>query len=203
MIKNILLAVVLFATTNTLFSQEKEIKIEEERVANRLMLYAINENLVDLDVMLEVEGTGFRQSKSKPRMVRVPATSKVHMLNLMVNKKQQPVYTAKITANDSLSRRALRKPFDLVKIDPKKPLTVYLTRNCVTCDTIVASLNASPYRYTLHDLVEKPEIEKQLAGSFVGTGTTIEELTNPVFSIQGSIYGNISDYDTLLEKLNE
>jgi len=48
MIKNILLAVVLLATTNTVFSQEKEIKIEEERVANRLMLYAVNENLVDL-----------------------------------------------------------------------------------------------------------------------------------------------------------
>ena len=33
------------------------------------MLYAVNKNLVDLDVSIEVEGTGFRQRKGFPESI--------------------------------------------------------------------------------------------------------------------------------------
>jgi len=199
--KNIICTLVLLITCQFIFAQEKEITISEKRVANRLMLYAVNENLVDLDVKMSVEGTGFRQSKAKPRLVRVPATSKVHMLNLMVTKGMQPVYTANVISSDSLSRRALRKPFDKIKIAPPRSLTIYITDNCVTCDTIMSQLHASPYLFTEHILSEKPNIKEQISKAFVGASTPIDEVQNPIVSILGKVYINIEDYESLMDTL--
>lgn len=199
--KNLICTLVLLFTCQLSFAQEKEIKIEEKRVANRLMLYAVNENLVDLDVSMTVEGTGFRQSKAKPRLTRVPATSKVHILNLMVTKGMQPMYNATITTSDSLSRRALRKPFDKIKIDPPRPFTIYITERCVTCDTIMSQLHASPYRFTEHILAEKPNIKEQISKAFVGASTPIDEVKNPIVSVLGKVYINIEDYETLMDKV--
>ena len=84
MSKYILLALTLYLNVTNTFAQEKPITIEEERVANRLMLYAVNENLVDLDIKITVSGTNFRQSKAVPRFIRVPSTSRVHVANLMI-----------------------------------------------------------------------------------------------------------------------
>jgi hypothetical protein len=201
MMKNLICTLILLIACQISFGQEKEITIQEERVANRLMLYAVNENLVDLDITMSVEGTGFRQSKRKPRLTRVPATSKVHILNLMVTKGMQAMYKANITTNDSLSRRALRKPFDLIKIDPPQPLTIYITEGCMTCDTIMSQLHASPYRFTEHILAEKPDIKEQISRAFVGASTPIDEVKNPIVSILGKVYINIEDYETLMDKL--
>ena len=201
MMKNLICTLILLIACQISFGQEKEITISEKRVANRLMLFAVNENLVDLDVKMSVEGTGFRQSKSKPRLVRVPATSKVHMLNLMVTKGMQAVYTANITSSDSLSRRALRKPFDKIKIDPPKQLTVYITENCMTCDTIMSQLHASPYRFTEHILADKPKIKEQIGKAFIGASTPMDAVKNPIFSIQSSVYINIETFEELMDKL--
>ena len=42
-------------------AQKKPITIEEERTKNRIIFYAVNENLQDIDVVLTVTGTGFKQ----------------------------------------------------------------------------------------------------------------------------------------------
>lgn len=199
--KKVFFTLIVLVACQISLAQEKEITISEERVANRLMLYAVNENLVDLDVTMSVEGTGFRQSKAKPRLTRVPATSKVHILNLMVTKGMQAMYTAKITANDSLSRRALRKPFEKIKINPPSPLTIYVGEGCMTCDTIMSQLHASPYLFTEHILAEKPDIKEQIGRAFVGASTPIDEVKNPIVSILGKVYINIEDYETLMDKL--
>src|SRR5690606_26236068 len=88
MFKKLLFAflIAIIYTPTSLFSQEKPIEIVEEEKANRLFLYALNKNEQDLNVMITVEGTNFRQSKSKPRMIRVPAASKVLLTNLFVER---------------------------------------------------------------------------------------------------------------------
>ena len=51
----------LFLFVNPLKAQERPIEIEDELNNNRLNLYAVNKNLQDFDVILYVNGTGFRQ----------------------------------------------------------------------------------------------------------------------------------------------
>lgn len=194
--------VVLFIVFTVQFqssAQEKPITIEAETVANRMLLYAVNQTLTDYDAMLVVEGTNFRQSKGKPRWVHVPAASKVHMHNLMLTKDQQPNYTYTLEINDSLSRRALKKPAEAIKIDPKKPILVYRTENCTSCDTLISSLDKSSYRYTIYDLAEKPAMNEQLSSALPGLDT----ISTPVISLGGLLYTDLETYEAIIGKLNE
>src|SRR5690606_6601847 len=138
-----------------LFSQERPIEIVEEAKANRLFLYALNKNEQDLDVSITVEGTNFRQSKGVPRAVRVPAASKVMLTNLIVDRGKKANYTYELTVNDSLSRRALRKEAEPIKIEPKKKVIVYIPDNCAACDSLVSRLDKSSYIYSAYRFSEK------------------------------------------------
>lgn len=184
-----------------LYSQEKPIKIVDERVANRLMLYAVNENLQDFDVMLTVEGKNFRQSKGRPRWFRIPATSKVHLKNLIVERGKTPQYTYELEVKDSLSRRALRKPFELIKIDPKKPIIVYIPDNCSNCDSIIDPLNKSVYRYKSYVLSEHPKLKEQLGKAFIGASRPLDSVDTFILSLGGGLYLNMKTYDELLKEL--
>ncbi len=203
MLKKLLFIIVIATVYTPLFSQEKPIEIVEETKANRLFLYALNKNEQDLDVSITVEGTNFRQSKSVPRMIRVPAASKVLLANLMVERGKRANYTYKLQVNDSLSRRAMRKEFEAIKIEPKKKVIVYIPENCTTCDSLVSSLENSRYLYTSYRFSEKPELKDQLAPAFTNATVQIDSLTTPIISLDGILHVKIEDYDQLLEELNK
>ncbi len=203
MLKKLLFTLFVIASCTPLFSQERPIEIVEETKANRLFLYALNKNEQDLDVSITVEGTNFRQTKTAPRMVRVPAASKVLMTNLMVERGKRANYTYKLQVSDSLSRRAMRKEFEPIKIDPKKKVIVYIPENCTTCDSLISKLDQSRYLYTSHRFSEKPELKSQLAPAFANSTVNIDTVSTPIISLGGVLYVKIEDYDQLLEELNK
>lgn len=203
MIKKLFSALLFITSCTPLFSQEKPIEIVEETKANRLFLYALNKNEQDLDVSITVEGTNFRQTKTVPRMVRVPAASKVLLANLMVERGKKANYAYKLQVSDSLSRRAMRKEFEPIKIDPKKKVIVYISENCTTCDSLVSDLDKSRYIYTSYRFSEKPELKGQLAPAFTNATVQIDSLTTPIISLGGVLHVKIEDYDQLLEELNK
>ena len=196
--KTTLLLTLLFVSVFAI-AQVKEIKLEDERNANRLYIYGVNETLQDLDVTLTVEGSGFRQSTRKPRAVRIPATSKVNLMMLMVNKGEEPNYTPTLIVTDSLSRRALRKESTSIKIDPKKPINFYVTENCKTCDTLIAKLDRTPYRYTATRFADNPEIKKQVAMAI----TNLDTVSNAIVNLKGTLHTDIETLEELLLKLEE
>lgn len=199
MLKHLLLTVLFISNVAVAHSQDSIIKIVDEKVSNRLMLYAINETDIDYDVTITVEGKGFRQSKAKPRVTRVPATSKVNIARLSLIRGAFLDYSYKLVVTDSLSRRALRRQFELIKVKPKKQITVYLPVNCVSCDSIVQPLHDSKYLFTMYELGQKPEIRKQL-------GQTITQLDSreiPLFSLGGILYPDIKNFEELQKKLSD
>lgn len=193
----------LFMVNNVVFAQDRPVKIVDKKLNNRLMIYAINENEIDLDVSIVIKGTGFRQSKGKPRLFRIPRASKVHIASLIVERGRIAVYTYKLTVNDSLSRRVIRKPFEQIKIDPRKNILVYLKEGCSTCDSIVRKLDSSYYNYRTMNLEEKPEVKEFLIRTFKYTKTPYDSIQNPIVSLGGVLYSEIENYEQLLEKLNE
>ncbi|MEL6810520.1 MAG: hypothetical protein AAFP76_04225 [Bacteroidota bacterium] len=202
--KNLLLSLTIILTfTSAIFAQDYTVEIEEKKKANRIFLYAVNKNLVDLDVAITVEGTGFRQRKGIPRKIRVPATSKVNLIGLIIERGKQPQYTYKLDISDSLSRRVIKKEFQKIKIDPKKPITLYLTEKCTTCDTIVNSLNASPYKYKSYTVSENEGVRTQLEKAFVGASVPLAEMTNPVVMLEGKMYIHIDSYEALMMRVEE
>jgi len=199
MLKKILLLSFVICYTSIVFGQDSIIKIVDEKVSNRLMLYAVNETDIDYDVTITVEGVGFRQSSAKPRVTRVPAASKVNIARLSLIKGKFLDYSYKLIVTDSLSRRALRRQAESIKVKPKKLISVYIPENCSSCDSIMKPLIDSKYLFTSYDLGEKPEIKKQLGLPIA----QIDSLQTPLFSLAGLLYPEVKNYDQLLEKLLE
>ena len=179
------------------FAQEDPITIEVDKTKNRVNFYAINETLNDVDVVLTVTGVGFKQRGGAERPVRVPATSKVQVKSLIIERGKYPMYEYTLTTSDSLTRRALRPQFEKIKIDPPSPILLYSTANCQRCDTLTKSLDVSPYRFKTMNLVEKPDVAEVLKRAL----PSIDTISAPVFSIGGALYTDILTYEELIERL--
>lgn len=201
--KNLLLTLIALLTFTFTYGQEVPLEIEEERKANRLFLNVVNKNLQDFDVAITVEGTGFRQRKGVPRKVRVPATSRVNLISLVIERGKQPQYTYTLDVTDSLSRRVIKKEYELIKIHPKKNITLYLTEKCQTCDTIVSDLESSPYLYKTLSVSENEAVRTQLEKAFVGASVPLAEMKNPVVMLDGKMYIHIASYDDLMMRVEE
>lgn len=194
-----LLAMFLLAL-GVLSAQETPIKVETKDIPNRLAFYAVNENEQDFDVQIKISGTNFRQSQGRPRWIRVPATSKVHLKTIVLIRGKLPNYAVELLTNDSLSRRALKKEAQPIKINPKKSITIYIPESCSSCDSLINPLADSHYKYIAHYLSETPEIKEQLKSYYP---TTLDSMTTPIVNLGGRLYTQIDNYDRLLEELNK
>jgi hypothetical protein len=192
----------VFTFQLTVNAQLRPIKVEDERVNNRLMVYAINENEQDLDVAIEIKGTGFRQRAGTPRFHRIPKASKINIASLVVERGKKPVYTYQLTVRDSLSRRVVRKPAVQVKIEARKNILVYTKEGCTSCDSLITDLSRSFYKFRVLDLEEKPEVKNFLIKTFQFTRTPYDSISNPIVSLGGTLYSEIENFDQLLETLN-
>ncbi|WP_298926587.1 hypothetical protein [uncultured Allomuricauda sp.] len=190
-----------------LYAQANSVKVVEKESNNRITFFAVNETFQDYDVLFEVKGTNFRQSAAKPRLIRVPATSKVHLKTIILFRDKKPVYTKKLIVNDSLSKRALKKEFEILdipppKIKPKKQITIYTTNNCNTCDSIVTKLTDENYLFRNVLLNENPEVKKQVGSFLAKSPEQMDTITSPIISLGGKLYSWIKSYAELQEELN-
>lgn len=184
-------------------AQSSPIKVVVEEIPNRLAFFAINGSTVDYDVKVTISGTNFRQSKAKPRLIRVPAASKVHLKTIMLIRGKKPSYTYTIFQNDSLSKRALKKPFEKIKINPKRQITIYIPHNCTSCDSIIPPMENGKYKYISYLLSEHENISSQLQRSFGAHSILVDSLQNPIINLGGKLYTNIETHQKLLEELNK
>lgn len=191
----------LFLVLTAAHAQKRPMKVVEEKSTNRLALYAINENDEDFDVKITISGTNFRQSKARPRFIRVPGTSKVHLKTLMLLRGKTPSYTYELVVNDSLSKRALRKEATPIKIKPDKNITVYVPEHCEQCDSLLLSLSESKYLFDMHELAENVEMKEQLNRSFANS-VQLDSLKTPIINLGGKLFTRINNYDDLISKLD-
>lgn len=179
---------------NTTKAQENPIKITVKEAPNRLLVYVENHGLKDYDVQLEVIGTNFKQSKARPRYFRVPGATKVHMKTLILMRGKKPSYSFNVSANDSLSRRAVKMPFEKIKIKPKKSITVYIPANCQQCDSVISPLEKGDYLFKSFVLKENLEIQSQLQRSFGSKSISVDSMQGPILNLGGKLFTNISSY---------
>ena len=190
--------IILLCLSFQINAQDTPLRVVTKDIPNRLAFYVINEDEQDFDVQLTISGTNFRQSKARPRWVRVPAGSKVHLKNIFLIRGKKPNYTYDLKINDGLSKRALKKTFERVKIKPKKSITLYINDIC-SCDSIKQALENSNYKFDLYLLSEKPEIKNQLKNYL----PEIDAIKNPIINLGGRLFTQIISYEELLEELNK
>ncbi|MCL6265950.1 hypothetical protein [Flagellimonas myxillae] len=200
--------ILLLLSVNFIWAQQGPVKVVETKSKNRIAFFAVNETHTPYDVLFDVKGSNFRQSAAKPRWIRVPAAAKVHLKTIILLRDKQPVYTKNLKVNDSLSKRALKKEFEVLdipppKITPKKQITVYTNSRCASCDSIITKLNTENYIFRSVSLDEQPGVKEQL-GKFLAKSTVeMDSLSQPVISLGGRLYSWITSYDQLLEELEK
>ena len=197
------LCLILLLFLEIAYAQKNPVKIIVENIPNRLAFYAINESTTDYDAKVTISGTNFRQSRAKPRLIRVPAASKVHMKTIMLIRGKKPSYTYTVFQNDSLSSRAIKKPFEKIKIKPKKQITLYIPHNCINCDSLIAPLSKGSYKYTSYLLSENENITNQLQRSFGANSSPVDSLSTPIINLGGRLYTNIGSYQQLMDELEK
>lgn len=188
--------------------QRKKIKIVEEPLTNRVAFYAVNENHQDFDVLFTLKGTNFRQSKARPRWIRVPAASKVHLKTVVLERGKKASFIPALKVNDSLSKRSLKRPTEKLdipppKIEPKRKIVVYLTNDCDTCAVLVDSLNANNYAFRSLNLDENTDLKAKIGRYSGKSEAEMEALKTPILSLGGHLFTWIDSYDKLLEELNK
>ncbi|MCJ7468528.1 MAG: hypothetical protein MUO53_17755 [Maribacter sp.] len=181
-------------------AQERPIKVVTEDLPNRLAFFAINENDRDFDVRLTISGTNFRQSKAKPRLIRVPGASKVLLTTIFLLRGKKPAYTYDLFVSDSISNKAMVTDFTKIKISPKKQIIIYLPKKCIGCDSIIMPLESSKYVYQSYDLDANPQIKEQLQRAF-GPGSPIDSMQTPIVNMGGVLHTDIRTFDQLMEVL--
>ena len=191
-----------FLLSGLLFAQKRNVRVIEEKIPNRIAMYVINENEQDLDIKMTITGTNIRQSRAKPRFIRVPGASKVHMKTIILIRGKTPSYSYELEVRDSLSNRALKKEYEKVRIKPSKPVVVYLTPNCESCDSLLLAMDQGKYILTSLNLAEKPEIQDQLQLAF-GQDMPIDSLSTPIVNIGGKLYTTLENYKQITEKMKE
>ncbi len=201
MFKKIFFAL-LFLAGNA-YAQEKPIKIVEEKLPNRLALYAENHTEIDYDVKITVTGKNIRQSSGKPRLMRVPSASKVLLKTLILARGKQPSYTYKLEINDSLSKRSLKRPGTAIKIKPKKRILIYTTDNCTSCENIINGLANSIYIYESSPIAKHPEIQERMTKALANTKTPLDSITTPIINLAGRIFIEFDSYESLMDEVNK
>ncbi|WP_276392121.1 hypothetical protein [Eudoraea chungangensis] len=181
------------------YSQKYKVEIVTEDISNRIAFYALNKNEKDLDVLLTISGTNFRQSRGRPRFIRVPATSKVHMKTIVLMRDKTPTYTYKLQINDSLSSRSLIKEYEEIKIDPPNNILVYITEGCQTCDSLISALDSSKYNYKKMEVEGGTSLYEQLQMSF-GPEVPLDSIVTPIVNIGGKLFTRLETYDLVVKE---
>lgn len=192
----------LFFTSKSL-GQLRPVIIEEENEANRIYLYAVNQNNKDLDVSIEVSGTGIRQSGARDRLFRVPAASRVNIKTLVVERGATPRYSYELTVNEELSKRVIKKPAERIRIDPPKNILVYTRKGCEACAGLIKELDSSYYNYRTIDLDEDSKIRQYVSYELEKDSVALDSTTNPVISLGGKIRADIRAYEELRKLLEQ
>jgi len=201
MLKRIVFA--LFFLVSNVYAQEKPIKIVEEKLPNRLALYAENHSETDYDVKITVSGKNIRQSSGKPRLMRIPSASKVLLKTLIVSRGKQPSYTYNLEINDSLSKRSLKRPSVPIKIKPKKRILLYTTPNCTSCEAIVTGLENSIYIFESSPITEHPQLQERMKKALAGTKTPLDSIKTPIVNLAGRIFVEFDNFESLMEEVNK
>ncbi len=97
-----LLFLFIFLSNVSILAQDHPIRLVEEKLKKRTILYVQNDTDHEKSVFLKVNPTGYRRSAQRPIIKKIPANSKVQMLILIPLTDVESHYTYNLVINDQL-----------------------------------------------------------------------------------------------------
>lgn len=114
----------------------------------------------------------------------------MHLKTIFLLRDKRPVYTKILSTNDSLSKRVWKKEFEVLdipppKVRPKKQITIYTSKGCDACDSIVNRLNSQNFIFRSVSLDERPDVKEQLGHFLSRSAQEMDSLSSPIISLGG------------------
>ncbi len=98
-------------------SQEKPVRLVEEKQKKRTILYVQNDTDNEKSVFLKVNPIGYRRSAQRPIIKKIPAKSKIQILILIPLTNVKSYYTYSLVVNDKLDTIEVQRNKGLKKKD--------------------------------------------------------------------------------------
>ncbi|WP_160114506.1 hypothetical protein [Aquimarina sp. AU474] len=103
------------------FTQDKPVRLVEEKLKKRTILHVQNDTDYEKSVFLKVNPTGYRRSAQRPIIKKIPPKSKVQMLILIPLTDVESYYTYNLIVNDQLETIDIDRGKKTVKKDTILP----------------------------------------------------------------------------------
>ncbi|WP_396591692.1 hypothetical protein [Allomuricauda sp. R78024] len=115
-----------------------------------------------------------------------------------------------LRTNDSLPKRARKKesevldiPSSKVRPKKKKQITIYTSKGCDACDSIIGQLNTGNFIFINVSLDETPEVKEQLGQILSRSTQEMNSLSSPIISLGGRLYTGITTFDRMMEEMEK
>lgn len=172
----------LFLFTNLSYAQEKKVRLVEEVLKKRTLLYIQNDTEENKNIFLKVNPIGYRKSAQRPIIKDIPAKSKVQVMIIIPLKDTASSYTYTLIVNDEpevidINRSDTGKKQAPIQSIMHNEVIIFTKKDCKKCETLITLLKKkrvkhravnidtkSRYRDYLWELLEKDGYDKNNIG---------------------------------------
>jgi len=113
--KNTIILFVIFLVGFLSYSQEKSVRLVEEKQKKRTILYVQNDSDIEKSVFLKVDPVGYRKSAQRPIIKNIPPKGKIQMMILIPLTDVDSHYTYRLIVNDELETIDVKRSKGLKK----------------------------------------------------------------------------------------
>ena len=184
--------------------ENKAVKLIEEKLEKRWLLYAQNTTEEEKEVFLMVQGDGFRRSADRPVIKQVPPGEKILMLTLIPLKEAQPTYSTIFTFDNKLQKIEKNHSDyaqEYINIRPIKvnEITVYVGDECPKCDILVNHLNMKHITFRKMDVNRHHAVHEFMFNQLKDSISEAQLISLPVIQYKNQRHFNIDNINQFVK----
>ncbi|MBQ4820321.1 glutaredoxin domain-containing protein [Aquimarina sp. MMG016] len=188
----------------TLVAQEKPVRLVEEILKKRTILYVQNDTDSEKSVFLKVNPTGYRKSAQRPIIKKIPAKSKSQMLILIPLTDVESSYTYNLIVNDELETMQVDRSKGPKKEAPVSSIMraehiVFTKKDCKKCELLISKLQAKYIKFREVNIDTKNRYRDYLWELLDKDGYNKSMVAAPLGIISGKLYYPIDNLDGFVE----
>ncbi len=188
-------------------AQEKPVRLIEEKLKKRTILYVQNDTDVEKSVFLKVEPIGYRRSAQRPIIKKIPANSRLQMMVLIPLTDVESYYTYNLVVNEALEAIEVDRSKAPKKEAPVSSImrseTIIFTKNdCKKCGSLISKLSESHIKFREVNIDAKNRYRDYLWDLLDKDGYNKNTVGVPLAVVEGILKYPIDDLDEFVKSLS-
>ncbi len=193
---------------STLIAQEKAIRLIEEKLKKRTILYVQNDADSDKSVFLKINPTGYRRRAQRPVLKIIPAKTKVQMMILIPLTDVPSSYTYTLIVNDKLETMEIDRSKEPKKEAPlssilRSEIIIFTKENCKKCTSLITKLQQKHIQFREVNINSRSRYLEYLWELLEQKGYTKNTVQLPLSLKKGKLIHPISNLDSFTSSITK